>query len=125
VRRGEIWWVGTAKVVLLSGAEEGELRAMEIVPPATAAEKQGFVLLSGEEAADSRARDRIVAAAGIEIDLGLPDAGVVRVALPRDGQVFCTWLLTLTPGNLHRKIGTLSPGRLRQLDNALRLAAIE
>ncbi|MDT4991697.1 MAG: mRNA interferase MazF [Actinoplanes sp.] len=52
-------------------------------------------------------------------------SGVVRVALPRDGRVFCTWLLALTPDYLIGRIGVLSPEKLRQLDNALRLASIE
>lgn len=139
MKRGEVWWARLEEeepVVLLSGGEESELRAMRIVRPATAAEKRGFVVLSGEEAFDTLERDRVVGAAGsavggvgIEVHLGspegLPYAGVVRVALPRDGRVFCTWLLTLTPGNLARRIGVLAPAKLRQLDNALRLAAIE
>jgi mRNA interferase MazF len=138
VKRGEVWWARLEKeqpVVLLCGGDKTELRAMRIVPPATADQKRGFVVLSGEEACDIRERTRIVAAAGavggvgVEVEIsapeGLPSAGVVRVALPRDDRIFCTWLLTLTPDRLVRIIGALSSEELRQLDNALHLAAIE
>ena len=139
MKRGEVWWVRLEEeqpVVLLSGGEEAELRAMRIVPPATADEKRGFVVLSGEEACDIRERNRIVAAAsgafsgvGVEVQIGapegLPSAGVVRVALPRDDRIFCTWLLALTPDCLLRRMGALSSEKLHQLDKALRLAAIE
>ncbi len=139
VQRGDVWWARLEEetpVVVLSGTEAAELRAIRIVRPATAAEKQGFVVLSGEEAADVQARDRVIAASGpaiggmgIEIEVGgaegLPYAGVVRVALPREGRIFCTWLLTLTPDHLIRPIGSLSAVKLRHLDNALCLAAIE
>lgn len=139
VRRGDIWWARLEEeqpVIVLSGAEAAELRVMQIVRPATAAEKRGFVVLSGEEAADVRLRESIVAAAGsavggvgIEVRVGRPEGlpceGAVRVALPRDGRIFCTWLLTLTPDYLIRRIGVLSPAKLEHLNNALRLAAIE
>jgi mRNA interferase MazF len=140
VQRGDVWWARLEEetpVVVLSGTEAAELRAIRVVRPATAAEKRGFVVLSGEEAADVQARERIIAASGpaiggvgIEIRArgpleGLPYAGVVRVALPREGRIYCTWLLTLTPDHLIRPIGSLSAAKLRHLDNALRLAAIE
>lgn len=138
MKRGEIWWARLEPdepVVLLSG-DEAELRAIQIVRPATTAEKCGFVVLSGEEASDDRRREEIIAAAdataggvGIEVRVGGPDdlpyAGVVRVALPRDGSVYCTWLVTLTGGYLLRQIGVLSHDQLRHLTAALRLAGIE
>jgi mRNA interferase MazF len=139
VQRGDVWWAdleGETPVVVLSSTEAAELCAIRIVRPATAAEKRGFVVLSGEEAADVQARDRIIAASGpdiggvgIEIEVGepegLPYAGAVRVALPRESRIFCTWLLALTPDHLIRPAGSLSAAKLRHLDNALRLAAIE
>jgi mRNA interferase MazF len=139
MERGEVWWAlidEKRPVVLLSGAEASEFRAMQIVAPATAAEKRGFVVMSGEEAADSSVLRRIIASSGaatggvgVEVEIGsaegLPHDGVVRVALPRDGHIFCTWLVTLTPDYLIERAGTLSPARLGQLDNALRLAGIE
>jgi mRNA interferase MazF len=137
VERGEVWWalVGAkCPVVLLSGAEEPELRAMHIVAAATAEEKRGYVVLSGEEAADPRALQQVLAAAdagivGVEIEVGilegLPDDGVVRLALPRAGHIFCTWLVTLTRKSLVERAGVLSFSKLNQLANALRLAGIE
>ncbi len=139
MRRGELWWARLEEqvpIVVLSGNGETGLRAVQIVEPATVAEKRGFVVLSGEEAADVRVRNQIIAAAdaaigavGVEVHVGAAEGlaypGVVRVALPRDGHVFCTWLLTLTAQSLIRRIGVLTPEKLRQLDNALRLAAIE
>jgi mRNA interferase MazF len=139
VQRGEVWWALVDErrpVVLLSGDEASGWRAMQIVAAATAEEKRGFVLLSGEEAADSTAMRQIVAAAGaavaavgVEVEFGphegLPHEGVVRVALPREGHIFCTWLVTLTREYLIERAGALSPAKLHQLDNALRLAAIE
>jgi mRNA interferase MazF len=137
MRRGEVWWAlldERCPVVLLS-EEAGEFRAMRIVAPATAREKVGFVVLSGEQA-QSEVMHEVVAAAGaavrgvgVEVELGrpegLPHEGVVRVALPRDGHIFCTWLATLTPDNLVERAGVLSPAKLDQLTNALRLAGIE
>ena len=55
----------------------------------------------------------------------LPHNGVVRVALPRDGRVFCTWLVILTRESLVDRAGALSRTKLDQLANALRLARIE
>lgn len=109
---------------------------MQIVAPATADEKRGFVVLSAEEAADPRAVRQVVSSAGAGIggvgvevevgtDEGLPHNGVVRVALPRDGRVFCTWLVTLTRESLVERAGALSRTKLDQLANALRLARIE
>jgi mRNA interferase MazF len=138
VRRGEVWWAFIGErcpVVLLSG-DEPEFRAMRVVAPATAEEKRGFVVLSGEEAADSQVMHRVLGSAGtgvggvgVEVEIGtregLPHDGVVRVALPRDGHVFCTWLVTLTRDSLIERAGTLSRTKLDQLANALRLARIE
>jgi hypothetical protein len=82
VKRGEVWWARLEKeqpVVLLRGGDKTELRAMRIVPPATADQKRGFVVLSGEEACDIRERTRIVAAAGAVGGVGSRS----RSALPR------------------------------------------
>jgi mRNA interferase MazF len=138
VERGEVWWalIDEKCLVVLLSAEASEFRAMRIVAPATAAEKRGFVVLTGEEASDSRAMQQIIASAGtdiggvgVEVEVGaregLPHDGVVRVALPRDGRIFCTWLVTLTRDYLIERAGMLSSTKLRQLDNALRLAGIE
>ena len=136
MQRGEVWWAFIGErcpVVLLSGDEEPEFRAMRIVAPATAEQKRGFVVLSGEEAADSQVMQQILGSAattvtGIEVAVGtgegLTRGGVVRVALPRAGHVFCTWLVTLTRESLIERAGALAPAKLDQLVNALRLAQI-
>jgi mRNA interferase MazF len=139
MERGEVWWAWIDErrpVVLLSGGNAPELRAMQIVAPATAQQKRGFAVLSGAEASDPDEMGRIISAAGpaiggigVEVkigrDEGLSPDGVVRVALPREGTVFCTWLVTLAPECLIERVGALSPATLKQLDGALRLAAIE
>jgi mRNA interferase MazF len=139
VERGEVWWAlidERRAVVLLSGEEATEFRAMQIVAPASVDERRGFVVLSGEEAADSSAVQQIVARAGagiggvgVEVEIGtregLPYEGVVRLALPRNGHLFCTWLVTLTREDLIERAGALSSTKLDQLENALRLAGIE
>jgi mRNA interferase MazF len=70
-----------------------------------------------------------VGAVGIEVAIGpeegLPHHGAVRVALPRDGKIFCTWMVTLDENHLIEWVGVLSPEKLRELDNAMQLAAIE
>lgn len=111
--RGEIWWVEWGErdekrpVVLLSPDEDTELRAMQVVAPAG-------VDLAG---------------VGIEVGLGaeegLAQAGVVRVALPADGFVPCTWLVTVTREDLIEQAGTLSPAKLREVTDMLQAAGIE
>jgi mRNA interferase MazF len=157
VERGEVWWAlidERRAVVLLSGGEASEFRAMQIVAPATIDERRGFVLLSGEEASESRAMQVVASASndirgvGVEVEIGtregLPHQGVVRVALPRTGHtpwirsggpfrgpqaessaVPCTWLVTLSRDYLIERAGALSSAKLGQLENALRLAGIE
>jgi mRNA interferase MazF len=131
--RGEVWWAlldERRPVVLLASARQPEIPAVQIVAPATAAQRRGYTLLSGEQAA-GRDAARIHAEAGgqdagieVGIDVGLPQSGVVRVALPRDGRVFCTWLVTLTPEHLIERVGVLPAPTLAHLDHALRLAGI-
>ncbi|MFG2045506.1 hypothetical protein [Dactylosporangium sp. NPDC048998] len=139
VRRGEVWWTAFDRewpVVLLSGGDCPQFRAMQIVAPATAAQQRGFVILSAEVAADARKRAQAVAAAGpaiggmgIEVQLGedegLLRAGVVRMALPRAGRIFCTWQLCVTRDALIEHAGTLSAAKMRELEIAVRLAGIE
>jgi mRNA interferase MazF len=139
VERGEVWWAlidERCAVVLLSGEEASEFRAMQVVAPATTDEKRGFVVLSGDEVSDPRAMQQVVApvgsgvgGVGVEVEIGthegLPHEGVVRVALPRDGHVFCTWLVTLTRDDLIERAGALSSVKLGQLEDALRLAGLE
>jgi len=139
VERGEVWWAFIGErcpVVLLSGGGRPQFWAMQIVAPATGEQKRGFVVLSGEEAADSRVMQQVIGSTGpgiggvgVEVQVGtregLPHDGVVRLAFPRDGHIFCTWLVTLTRESLVERAGALSRTKLDQLANALRLARIE
>jgi mRNA interferase MazF len=136
MERGEVWWAQVDEkrpVVLLSGGAGPDHRAVEIVPPATAAQKRGFVVMSGEEALNAEQRLRLTNAAdpairaiGIEVRIGkaegLPEDGVVRVALPQDGAIFCTWMVTISQEHLIERLGALSTEKLRELDNAILLA---
>ena len=108
-------------------------RAVQIVAPATPVEKQGFLLMSGDDAVDAGKRRHLVDAAGpharavgIEVFLGpregLAEEGVVRVALPRDGKIFCTWSTTVSEESLIKRIGTLTPAKQHELEVALALA---
>jgi mRNA interferase MazF len=109
---------------------------MRIVEAATEEEKRGFLVLPGDEAAEPETVRKLIESAGagvravgIEVEVGVAEGlagrGVVRVALPRDGHVFCTWLVTLTPDHLLERVGELGFAKLDQLGNALRLAGIE
>jgi mRNA interferase MazF len=139
MERGELWWAqfdDKRPIVLLSGGAGPEFRAVQIVAPATPAEKQGFVLMSGEQAVDADERRRIVDAAGpharaigIEVFFGaregLAEEGVVRVVLPMDGKIFCTWMLSLGGESLIERIGVLSSAKQRELDIAMELSGAE
>jgi len=147
MRRGEVWWARLDErcpVVLLSvvsadsaerstssGDGVAEARAIRVVAPATAEQTRGFRLLSAAQASEPAAAAPApgVRAVGIEVsigaDAGLVPDGVVRVALPRAGHIFCTWLVSLTPEYLLERAGTLSPAKLDELALALRLAGIE
>ena len=139
MERGELWWAyfdDKRPVVLLSGGAGPGFRAVQIVAPATPAERQGFVLMTGEQAVDADQRRRIVEAAepdaraiGIEVFFGaregLAEDGVVRVALPKDGKIFCTWMLSLGGEYLIERIGVLSTAKQRELDVAMELSGAE
>ncbi|MET0423523.1 MAG: hypothetical protein ABW046_06590 [Actinoplanes sp.] len=133
MERGEVWWASVVErelVVLLSGGG-AEIRAVQIVAPAGASEKRGFAVLSGAEALDavlvSAALASGASAVGVEVAVGegARAHGVVRVGLARDGQVFCTWLVTLEPEHLVEQVGRLTPGELVELANALKLSGVE
>jgi len=135
VHRGELWWAQIDEkrpVVLLSSDAGPEVNAMQIVAPATSAEKRGFLIMSGDQVIDADNRRRIVAeagpvqAVGIEVwfgsSEGLAEEGVVRVALPLEGKIFCTWGLTVKEKFLIERIGICSPEKLHELDVAMELA---
>jgi mRNA interferase MazF len=110
MKRGEVWWAlfdERRPVVLLSADTAEELRAIQVVAPA----------------------DTDITDQAVEVELGkaegLPDAGVVRVAPPRPGLIPCTWLATVTRADLIEQAGELSPAKLSELTEALRLAQLE
>jgi len=139
VERGEVWWAHVDErqpVVVVSVGPGSVLRAVQIVAPATPAERLGFLIMSGAEAIDADERQRIVSSAGssvvavgVEVAIGaeegLPYEGVVRAALPKAGKLFCTWMLTLSPDCLIERIGILSPEKVRVLENVMELASVE
>jgi mRNA interferase MazF len=135
VQRGELWWAQIDEkrpVVLLSRDARPDVHVMQIVAPATSAEKRGFLIMSVDQAVDADNRRRIVAeagpvrAVGIEVwfgsSEGLVEEGVVRVALPQDGTIFCTWGMSLSEEFLIERIGVCSPEKLHELDVAMELA---
>jgi mRNA interferase MazF len=110
VQRGEVWWARLDEkrpVVILSGDGARELRAIIIVPPATT-DIQGT-------ATELK----------VGTDEGLFGEGVLRVALPRSDRTLCNWLVTLGEGDLVDRVGLLSPEKLCQLGEILRLGGLE
>lgn len=110
MERGEVWWVlfdEKRPVVLLAPDGPGQMRAMQVVPPA----------------------DTDLTGVGVEVrlgrDEGLAEEGVVRVVLPRPEFVPCTWLATVSREDLIEQAGRLSPAKLQELTDALRLAELE
>jgi mRNA interferase MazF len=135
VHRGELWWAQIDEkrlVVLLSCDARPEVHVMQIVAPATPAERRGFLIMSGDQAVDADVRRRIIAEArpvhAVLIEVwfgrseGLAEEGVVRVALPQDGTIFCTWGTSLSDDFLIERIGACSPEKLHELDVAMELA---
>jgi mRNA interferase MazF len=138
VERGEVWWAVVDErcaVVVLSGEDAVDIRAIQVVAPASVAEKRGFRLLSAEETSELRAigtvlpADPGVRAVGVEIEVGgkegLPNPGAVRIALPHVGYIPCTRLVTLSRHNLVERVGAVSSEKLGHLDDALNLAGLE
>jgi mRNA interferase MazF len=110
VKRGEVWWAHVderCQVVILSQDGADKVRAMIIIAPANTN-------------IDGRAVEVSVGAGD-----GLPREGVLRVALPCAGRINCNWLVTLPQTALLERAGILSPAKLRQLDDALRLGELE
>lgn len=119
-------------MVVLSDDARPDVHAVQIVAPATSVERRGFLIMSGDQAVDADNRRRIVAeagpvrAVGIEVRFGtsegLAEEGVVRVALPQNGTIFCTWVVSLSEESLIERIGVCSAEKLRELDAAIELA---
>jgi mRNA interferase MazF len=99
VNRGDIW---TAEfdhlrpVVVLSRLDNDDLRCVVAVEPA----------------------NEDISGVAVEVGLGL-HGYVVRVALPRPGQINCTWILTSSQGDLVEKVGTLSSAKLSEVENLI------
>ena len=109
VTRGEIWWAQIDErcpVVLLSRDGSDRVRAMMIVAPA-------------RTKIDGHAIEVRVGARE-----GLPFEGVLRVALPRQGRINCSWLVTLPQAALLERAGVLSSAKLGQFEDALRRAEL-
>jgi mRNA interferase MazF len=122
MRSGEVWWArldGRTPVVLLGGG-----KAIRVVEPATDEQKRGFVVLTGAEVTDDETRattaDPSAAAIGAEVEI--EGVGVVRVAFPRAGKIFCTWETALTDDDLIERIAVLPAETQRQLEVVMRLA---
>ncbi|MGW2683577.1 type II toxin-antitoxin system PemK/MazF family toxin [Streptomyces sp. NPDC001414] len=110
MQRGEVWRADFGErrlVVLLSGEEASEFRAMQVVAPA------------GTELGGMAAELAVGACEGSPLE------GVLRVALPRPGLVPCTWLVTLTREDLIERVGALSSAKLGELHDLLRLGGLE
>jgi len=108
--RGEVWWArvnGEQPVVLLSDDGRGDIQAVFVVEPATTDIEGVCVELP------------------IGPDEGLADPGAVRVALPRDGAIPCSWLVTVGRDDLVRRAGALSAEKLRDLTRIMTLAGLE
>ncbi|MFE9018005.1 type II toxin-antitoxin system PemK/MazF family toxin [Streptomyces sp. NPDC007808] len=110
MQRGEVWWVEFDErqlVVLLSGDDAAGIRVMQVVAPAG-------VHISG---------------LGVEVAVGamegLPFEGVLRFAFPRPGFTPCTWLTTVSRDDLIEPAGALSPAKLSEIEDALRLGEQE
>jgi mRNA interferase MazF len=97
MKRGEIWWATVDKprpVCLVSRNEAYGVRALVITAPISTTIR-GY---------------------SVEVRVGS------REGLPRSSVVNCDWLVTLPKARLERRLGALSAGKLRQLDDALRFA---
>ena len=108
--RGDVWWAevdGVQPVVLLSGTQKREIRAIFVVEPAR-------VDIEG-----------VCVELPIGRDEGLPDAGAVRVAVPQDGAIPCNWLVTLREQDLVTRAGVLSAKKLQELARMMKLAELE
>lgn len=59
-----------------------------------------------------------ISGVAVEVDLGL-SGYVVRVGLPRPGQINCTWILTSSLEDLVEKVGTLTSAKLNEVENLI------
>lgn len=107
---GEVWWVDFDErrpVVLLSERGPRGFRAMQVVEPAR-------VEIDG-----------VAAEVRLGAGEGLPETGVLRVALPQPGLVACTWELTVEPEFLIERAGVLSAEKLGEVEDLLRRGGLD
>lgn len=107
-RRGDVWWamLGERRAVVLLSDHGSEFQALQVVPPA------GIPI------------EGVAAEVRIGAREGLPEEGVLRVALPRPGRINCNWLATLSPSDLVERAGELSPQTLEDVERLLRLGEL-
>jgi mRNA interferase MazF len=101
VNRGDIWTAAfdhLRPVVVLSRLDNDELRCVVAVEPA----------------------DEDISGVAVEVDLGL-NSYVVRVGLPRLGQINCTWVFTSSQDDLVEKVGLLPSVKLKEIENLILL----
>ena len=99
VNGGDVWMAAfdhLRPVVVLSRLDNDDLRCVVAVEPA----------------------NEDISGVAVEVDLGL-NGLVVRVALPRPGQINCTWVLTSSQNDLIEKVGTLSSAKLNEVENLI------
>ena len=107
-KRGDVWWAmfEEHRAVVLLSDQGSEFRALQVVPPA------GTPI------------EGVAAEVRIGAREGLPEDGVLRVALPQPGQINCNWLVNLSLSDLIERAGELSPQKLEEVEELLRLGAL-
>jgi mRNA interferase MazF len=107
-KRGDVWWAmfDERRAVVLLSDHGSEFRAMQVVAPA------------------GTSIEGVAAEVRIGAREGLPEDGVLRVALPRPGQINCNWLVNLSPSDLIGRAGELSPQTLEAVEKLLRFGAL-
>jgi mRNA interferase MazF len=105
LKRGQVWWAFDERIplVILLADRMADIQAMRVVAPASTS-VQGYA---------------------IEVPIGVLEGLPDEVAFPRPGYINCHWLVTLTRADLVEYAGALSPEKLSQIEDALRLADLE
>jgi mRNA interferase MazF len=92
-------------VVLIGGDEAAGFQAIQIVPPA------------GMD----------ISGLGVEVPIetidGAAHEGVLRLGFPNPDFLFCTWLTSITAEALVERVGALPPGKIDEIDEAVRLCS--
>lgn len=99
VNRGDIWTAAfdsLRPVVVLSRLSNNDCRCVVAVEPA----------------------NEDISGVAVEVALGFSDY-VVRVALPRSGQINCTWVLTLSQEHLVENLGSLTSAKVQDVESLI------